>query len=77
MMMGHEIAMEIRRAGEEGKSSRLSCRWVPWACTAGRYIFLNEWDVDCSHVYGFNMDEWSDAGDARLISQTRARSHAR
>jgi glucosamine-6-phosphate deaminase len=23
--------------------------------------FLQEWEVDCSHVHGFNMDEWSDA----------------
>ncbi|HOL66867.1 MAG TPA: glucosamine-6-phosphate isomerase, partial [bacterium] len=23
--------------------------------------FLREWRVDCRHVYGFNMDEWSDA----------------
>jgi glucosamine-6-phosphate deaminase len=23
--------------------------------------FLQEWNVDCAHVYGFNMDEWSDA----------------
>jgi glucosamine-6-phosphate deaminase len=28
-------------------------RWVVY--------FLREWDVDCSHVHGFNMDEWSDA----------------
>ena len=20
--------------------------------------FLKEWNVDCSHLYGFNMDEW-------------------
>jgi glucosamine-6-phosphate deaminase len=23
--------------------------------------FLKEWNVSCDHVYGFNMDEWSDA----------------
>jgi glucosamine-6-phosphate deaminase len=23
--------------------------------------FLQEWGVDCRHVHGFNMDEWSDA----------------
>ncbi|MEG2687486.1 MAG: hypothetical protein RR954_10315, partial [Christensenellaceae bacterium] len=22
--------------------------------------FLKEWNIDCKHVYGFNMDEWSD-----------------
>ncbi len=28
-------------------------RWVVY--------FLTEWGVPCDHVYGFNMDEWSDA----------------
>ena len=23
--------------------------------------FLKEWNIDCKHVYSFNMDEWSDA----------------
>lgn len=23
--------------------------------------FLKEWNIDCKHVYGFNMDEWADA----------------
>ena len=23
-------------------------------------VFPAEWNVDCGHVYGFNMDEWSD-----------------
>ena len=22
--------------------------------------FLKEWNVSCDHVFGFNMDEWSD-----------------
>jgi len=28
--------------------------------------FLKEWEINCSHVYGFNMDEWSDAEGTTL-----------
>jgi glucosamine-6-phosphate deaminase len=44
-------------------------------------FFLKEWNVPCDHVYGFNMDEWSDAkgntlpGDAAGGFQN-AMSHA-
>ncbi|MCL4377948.1 MAG: glucosamine-6-phosphate isomerase, partial [Actinobacteria bacterium] len=31
--------------------------------------FLKEWNVNCQHVYGFNMDEWSDK-DGRTLSST-------
>jgi glucosamine-6-phosphate deaminase len=61
MMMGHEIAMEIRRAGEEGTKLALILPVGPMGMYRWAVYFLNEWDVDCSHVYGFNMDEWSDA----------------
>ena len=27
---------------------------------------LTEWKVDCKHVYGFNMDEWSDESGVTL-----------
>ena len=30
--------------------------------------FLKEWNVDCTHVYGFNMDEWSDSEGNTLDS---------
>jgi glucosamine-6-phosphate deaminase len=30
--------------------------------------FLKEWNVGCDHVYGFNMDEWSDAAGQSLPS---------
>ena len=30
--------------------------------------FLKEWDVSCDHVYGFNMDEWSDRQGTTLPS---------
>lgn len=31
-------------------------------------FFLKEWNVSCSHVYTFNMDEWADADGNTLPS---------
>ncbi len=61
MMMGHEIANEIKKAREEGIKLAMILPVGPMGMYRWATYFLNEWDVDCSHVYGFNMDEWSDA----------------
>ena len=61
MMLGHEIASEIKRCSDAGRKLAFifpvgpmgMYRWAVW--------FLKEWGVGCGHVYGFNMDEWSDA----------------
>lgn len=37
-------------------------RWIVY--------FLSEWGVPCSHVHGFNMDEWSDAEGNTLPADT-------
>ena len=31
--------------------------------------FLREWNVSCKHVYGFNLDEWSDR-EGNTLEQT-------
>jgi glucosamine-6-phosphate deaminase len=61
MMMGHEIAMEIKRTGEEGRKLAMILPAGPMGMYRWAVFFLKEWDVNCKHVYGFNMDEWSDA----------------
>ncbi len=61
MMLGHEIAMEIRKAGQEGIKLAMILPVGPMGMYRWAVYFLTEWQVDCSHVYGFNMDEWSDA----------------
>lgn len=58
--MGHEIALEIKRARDDGKKLIMIFPVGPmgmyrWAC-----YFLKAWNVSCDHVYGFNMDEWAD-----------------
>lgn len=61
MMMGHEIAQNIRRTKEAGKKLAMILPVGPMGMYKWAVYFLQEWNVGCSHVYGFNMDEWSDA----------------
>ena len=64
--MGHEIAMQIRRTKEEGRKLILILPVGPMGMYKWAVYFLKEWNVDCKHVYGFNMDEWSDAAGNTL-----------
>lgn len=61
MKMGHEIAMNVRRTKEAGRKLAIILPAGPMGMYKWAVYFLKEWHVDCSHVYGFNMDEWSDA----------------
>ncbi len=58
--MGHEIASEIRRSKLENRKIAFILPVGPMGMYKWAVYFLQEWKVDCSHVYGFNMDEWSD-----------------
>jgi glucosamine-6-phosphate deaminase len=60
MMLGHEIAHEIKKARDEGKKLAMILPAGPMGMYRWAVYFLREWQVGCSHVYGFNMDEWSD-----------------
>ncbi len=60
-MLGHEIAMEISRARMEKRKLVLILPVGPMGMYRWAVFFLKEWGVPCDHVYGFNMDEWSDA----------------
>jgi glucosamine-6-phosphate deaminase len=60
MMLGHEIALEIRNARDKGEKLALILPVGPMGMYRWAVYFLKEWLVGCSHVYGFNMDEWSD-----------------
>jgi glucosamine-6-phosphate deaminase len=61
MMMGHEMALQIRRTKEEGINLAMILPVGPMGMYKWAVYFLKEWNVSCSHVHGFNMDEWSDA----------------
>jgi len=61
VLMGHEIAMEIKKTKEEGRKLAMILPVGPMGMYRWAVYFLKEWNIDCSHVYGFNMDEWSDS----------------
>jgi len=60
MLMGHEIAQTIRDARDAGKTLVLILPVGPMGMYRWVVYFLQAWKVSCSHVHGFNMDEWSD-----------------
>lgn len=60
-MMGHEIAWQIKLAKDEGRELILIWSVGPMGMYRWAVEFLKRWNVDCKHVHGFNMDEWSDA----------------
>ena len=61
MQMGYEIAKQIRRTREEGKKLALILSAGPMGMYHWAAYFINDWKIKCDHVYGFNMDEWSDS----------------
>ncbi len=68
VMMGHEIANQIRRTRDVGKELVLILPVGPMGMYRWTIFFLKEWGVSCDHVHGFNMDEWSDAQGNTLPS---------
>ena len=65
-MMGHEIALTIKRSRDAGEQLILILPVGPMGMYRWAIYFLNEWNVACDHVHGFNMDEWSDADGNNL-----------
>ncbi len=61
MILGHEIALEIKNCRDEGRKLAMILPVGPMGMYRWAVYFLKAWDVKCDHVYGFNMDEWSDA----------------
>ena len=64
--MGHEIALQIRKAREEHRKLALILPVGPMGMYRWAAYFLNEWKTDCSHVTTFNMDEWADENGKTL-----------
>jgi len=65
--MGHEIAMQIKKTKEEGRKLILILPVGPMGMYKWAVYFLKEWNVDCKHVWCFNMDEWADAKGNTLV----------
>ena len=72
MMMGHEIAVEIKRSAEAGRKLAMILPVGPMGMYKWAVYFLKEWNMSAKHVYGFNMDEWSDKEGNTLESNNPA-----
>lgn len=59
--MGHEIALEIKKANEENRKIMFILPVGPMGMYKWAVYFIKEWNVSCKNVYCFNMDEWADA----------------
>lgn len=66
--LGHEIALTILKAKMAGEQLATILPVGPMGMYRWAVYFLQEWDCDCKHVHGFNMDEWSDAKGNTLPS---------
>ena len=69
VMMGHEIARSIKQARDNARAAALILPVGPMGMYRWAVYFLKEWDVACDHVFGFNMDEWSDRSGATLPAE--------
>lgn len=67
-MMGHEIALEIANAKAKKRPIVFILPVGPMGMYKWAVYFLREWRIDCKHVHGFNMDEWSDPSGKTLPS---------
>jgi len=72
VLMGHEIAMQIRTAGQAGHELALILPVGPMGMYKWVVYFLSEWNVSCAHVHTFNMDEWADGEGNTLPSNDPA-----
>lgn len=58
--MGHEIAMQIKKARDNNKKLAMILPVGPMGMYKWAVFFLKEWKVRCDHLFCFNMDEWAD-----------------
>lgn len=70
--MGHEIALQIKLAKDEGRKLAMILPVGPMGMYKWAVYFLTAWNVDCKHVYTFNMDEWADGEGNTLASDNPA-----
>ncbi|MDB4867163.1 MAG: glucosamine-6-phosphate deaminase [Cohnella sp.] len=59
--LGHEIALQIKLARDRGEKLAMILPVGPMGMYKWTVFFLRSWGIQTDHVYGFNMDEWSDS----------------
>ncbi|MDP4118499.1 MAG: glucosamine-6-phosphate isomerase [Bacillota bacterium] len=67
--MGHEIALQIKKAKDEGKKLAIILPVGPMGMYKWAVYFLKQWNTSCEHVTTFNMDEWAD-GEGNTLPAT-------
>ena len=65
-LMGHEIALEIKKAKDRNEKIAFILPVGPMGMYKWAVYFLKAWNVKCDHVYCFNMDEWADSTGTTL-----------
>ena len=71
-LMGHEIALRIKKAREAGEEIAFILPVGPMGMYKWAVYFLKEWNCKCDHVHCFNMDEWADGEGNTLSSDNPA-----
>ncbi len=69
--MGHEIALEIKKAKERDEKIAFILPVGPMGMYKWVVYFIKAWEVSCEHVYTFNMDEWADSEGNTLPSDNK------
>ncbi len=72
-LMGHEIALQIKETAEQSRKLAIILPVGPMGMYRWAAYFLNAWNIDCSHVTTFNMDEWAD-GEGNTLDPTNPAS---
>ncbi len=67
--MGHEIANEIKKAGENKQKIAFILPVGPMGMYKWAVYFLKEWNVSCENVWCFNMDEWADGEGNTIVGE--------
>lgn len=70
VQFGHEIALTIKTAKEQGRKLAMIFPVGPLGMYKWTVFFLKEWDINCDHLHGFNMDEWSDVNGKEMDMHT-------
>lgn len=73
MLMGHEIALEIKEARDRAEKLALILPVGPMGMYKWAAYFINAWRIRCDHVYTFNMDEWAD-GEGNTLDNSNPAS---
>ncbi len=71
-IMGHEIALQIKLARERNEKLAMIIPVGPMGMYKWAVFFLTQWNINCDHLYTFNMDEWADENGDTLPNDNPA-----